>query len=182
MFTQRRLITSALVAMLAMFALESSAFARAGAVRQAGNVGVGVGQGTLATLLSIKYFMDPATALQFNVGFYNARRDYYGDTLALGFDYLLEQPSLTGNGSFELAWSVGPGLSLGLSDGRYRDYWIVGASGVVGLEFLFNMLPLDVVLEYRPTLFIYNNNFDDRGSDGFDLDLIRFGAHIRFFF
>lgn len=182
MFTQRRLITSALVAMLAMFALESSAFARAGAVRQAGNVGVGVGQGTLATLLSIKYFTDPATALQFNVGVYNGGYGYRDDTLALGFDYLLEQPSLTGNGSFELAWSVGPGLSLGLSDDRYRDYWIVGASGVVGLEFLFNVLPLDVVLEYRPTLFIFNRDIDRRGSDGFRIELVHFGAHIRFFF
>lgn len=156
--------------------------AQAQAVRQAGNVGIGVGSGTLASLLSLKYFPSTSTAFQFNLGVHNTRRSYYGDAIALGFDYLLEQPSFGGSGGFEVAWNIGPGVSLGLSDGRYENFWIVGVSGVIGLEFLINVIPIDVVLEYRPSLFIYNDNFNDRGRDGFAIDLVEFGAHIRYFF
>ena len=171
-----------MIGLLALLASPADAWARSGAVRQAGNWGVGLGSGTLASFLSVKHFASADTAYQFNVGFHRTNRRIYGDAIALGFDYLLEQPSITGSGAFELAWNVGPGLSLGLSDSPYRTYWIVGVSGVVGLEFLFNMIPIDVVIEYRPSLFFFNNNFNDRGRDGFAFDLVEFGAHIRYFF
>lgn len=151
-------------------------------VRKAGNLGVGVGSGTLATGFSGKYYADDKTAYQFNVGIHRTIRAFYGDALALGFDYMLEQPDLFNDGRFGIAWSVGPGLSLGYSEGRVRDYFLLGVSAVVGLEFLIEKIPIDFVIEYRPSIFIFNDNFNDRGRDGFDLDLIEFGGHVRYFF
>lgn len=151
-------------------------------VRKAGHFGVGVGSGTIASGFSGKYFPDATTAFQFNVGFHNTTRAFYGDALGLGFDYLLEQSAFAGDKRFGVAWNIGPGVSLGYSEGRYRDFWLIGVSAVIGLELLLEMIPLDVVLEYRPSVFFFNDNFNDRGRDGFDLDLIEFGGHVRYFF
>jgi hypothetical protein len=136
-----------------------------GGVRDPGNVGIGIGAGTLASGLSLKYFQGD-TALQGNIGINAANRSRSNDWLSLGFDYLFEQPSLTGD----------------------TDYWILGVSGVAGLEFLFNAVPIDFVIEYRPSIYLFDDSYYGydwdyrRGDSNIQPDLINFGAHLRFFF
>ncbi len=157
------------------------------AVRQGGNLGIGLGSGTLASLLSLKYFTGGEAAYQFNVGVYGyGDGRYYGNrgqVIALGFDYLFERPTIAGGGDFELAWNVGPGISGAFNS---SGDWVLGASFVAGLEFLLNFIPIDIVLEWRPSLFFnsgrsyWRDNYWGGGNAG--IDLVRFGAHIRFYF
>ena len=151
-------------------------------VRTPGSVGLGVGGGTLARGLSIKYVRDASTSIQGNVGIFGTVDNRYGNTLALGVDFLLEQDAFVDEADFAFAWNFGPGASLGLSEGRTRNYWIAGVSGVLGLVFILKPVPIDVSLEYRPSLFVYNNNYNRYGSDGIAMSLVRFGLQMRYFF
>ncbi len=172
-----------LIALLLL--IPASAFAAGGwkggkQVRSAGNIGVGLGTGTFASGLSLKYFADPTFAIQGNIGLWRDRwwgknRDYRyyggGDSLALSVDALFEQGVFAGNGDIDLAWNFGLGAGLGLSD--YNNSIGVAGAGVLGLEILINVIPIDLVLEFRPTVQIVP---DVR------FDLIDFTGHIRFYF
>lgn len=151
-------------------------------VRTPGNFGLGIGGGTFARGLSIKYVRDASTSIQGNVGIFGTVDNRYGDMLALGLDFLLEQEALVDGADFALAWNFGPGVSLGLSEGRNRNYWIGGVSAVLGLVFILKPMPIDVALEYRPSVFVYNNDFNRYGGDGLATSLVRFGLHMRYFF
>ena len=133
-------------------------------IRQGGNFGLGIGGDTYNSGLSLKYYMSSGQALQGVVGF-NYRRDWIG----LNLDYLFEMPALATGNVVELGWNLGPGAAVGISD------YGVGAAvaGVAGLEFNFNPVPIDLVLEWRPSLNIVPN---------VDLDLVGFTGHIRFYF
>lgn len=174
-----------LAALAALTLQTSTAHAAGGGVRTPGNLGLGIGAGTLATGLSLKY-MQGDTALQGNIGINARNRNRYDDWLSLGFDYLFEQPSLTGGGDIELAWNIGPGASLAVTDDI--NYWILGVSGVIGLEFLFNSIPLDFVLEYRPSIYIFDDSYYyydwgyRRGDSNIRVDIVNFGGHLRFYF
>ena len=66
-------------------------------------------------------------------------------------------------------------LRLGADAKLHVDKQIVdaiklGVNGVAGLEFNFNPVPIDLVIEYRPGIHIIPN---------VDPDLIGFGAHVR---
>lgn len=165
--------------------IPASAFAASGwkggkQVRTAGNVGIGLGTGTFASGLSLKYFPDSAIAFQGNIGFWRDRwwgkkNDwrYYGggDSLAISADVLFEQPVFAGNGDIDLAWNFGLGGGLGLSD--YNDTIGFAAAGVLGLEVLINVIPIDLVLEFRPTVLIVPD---------VHFDLVDFTGHIRYYF
>ncbi len=158
-----------------------SALAKGGKqVRSPGNVGVGLGAGTFASGLSLKYFPDSAIAFQGNIGAWRgywlgSKRDYrdYGGrgSLALSADVLFEQPTFAGNGDIDLAWNFGLGGGLGLSD--YRDTIGFAAAGILGLEILINVIPIDLVLEFRPTVLIVPDVY---------FDFVDFTGHIRFYF
>lgn len=151
-------------------------------VRTPGSIGLGVGGGTLARGLAAKYMYSANASVQGNLGIFGTVDNRYGNTLALGVDFLLEQDALVDQADFALAWNAGPGLSLGLSEGRNQDYWIAGVSGVLGLVFILKPIPIDVALEWRPSMFVYNNNYNRYGSDGFAVRFVRFGLHMRYFF
>lgn len=141
-----------------------SATAHAGApIRQGGNFGLGVGSGTSAYGLSLKYYMSGRQAIQATAGI------GWGGYLGVGGDYLFEMPEFFSSSVVNLGWNLGPGVGVGLgNDGLYT-----GASFVGGFEFNFNPVPIDLVLEWRPTLDIL---------PGLDVDLIDFSGHLRFYF
>lgn len=154
-------------------------------LRAPGNFGLGIGSGTLANGLSAKYFIDSGNALQFNLGVFGGRgidnRWHRFGGVGFSADYLFEMPAIVkASDTFELAWNLGLGLGIGFDnddyehkDHRYHDYVAVGASFVLGLELNFLALPLDIVLEYRPGVFL---------TPYFDFHPVDFTGHIRFYF
>lgn len=182
----KRMIWFSLILLLAMPTTASAAWKHGMQIRNGGNVGLGIGQGTLANGLSLKYFADSSFAIQGNLGYwrgwggvyFNDRDRYYGgNSFALSIDALFEQETLAGNQNVELAWNFGIGGGLGLSDGNYyrdRDSQVGAAvAGILGLEVLINAIPIDIVLEWRPQALV---------TPGFYLNLVHFSGHIRFYF
>ena len=143
--------------------------------RRAGGFGLGLGSGTIANGLSMKYFMG-GSALQGVVGVWGGggvdQRFRHTGGLAVSADYLFEMPTLARSPYFTLDWSFGLGAGFGVETFSNGSPGLAG-SGVAGLEFNFTRIPLDVVIEYRPTLGILPD---------VHLHLIDFTAHVRFYF
>jgi hypothetical protein len=163
---------------LALYAAPSQA-----APPSSGNFGIGIGGGTATSGLSMKYYMSDSTALQGVIGVWGYGRGY-GDTLGVSLDYLFEMPEFAKSDVICLGWNLGPGLWAGAwndSDKWDDDRWsngndgggYFGVSGVVGLEFLFQPLPFDIVLEYRPSIII---------APVVGFDPVSFDGHVRFYF
>lgn len=90
----------------------------------------------------------------------------FGDDL--GIDALWDfvyKPSFGLNGIYWYA-GVGPSLVLG-------DDFFLGASGEIGLEYLFDKIPITVGIDYRPTLWIVEDT---------DIEWVGFGINVRYRF
>ncbi|MBO84616.1 MAG: hypothetical protein CL927_04605 [Deltaproteobacteria bacterium] len=112
-------------------------------VREAGNIGVGVGGNILGVGVSGKYFINEANAVQALVGMGSG-----GGTLLVSADYLYNFDPFIKQEEISVGWyaGFGGGLILGSS--------VLGVAGVVGSDFDLDELPLDIFFEYRPTLFV----------------------------
>ena len=146
------------------------------AIKKAGNLGIGVGAGTLATGLSLKYFLSDFTSVQANVGFsrgcfgcgrFGGR--YYSESVAASVDFLLERGPIVGDNKLSLDWEIGAGAGVGLSDRNVA----IAAAGVIGLQLNIHALPIDVVLEFRPGVVLVPE---------FYLNLVDFTGHVRYYF
>ncbi len=170
-----------LVSLFCMFALPAVAKTGLGypprAIKKAGNLGIGVGAGTLATGLSLKYFLSDATSVQGNLGFsrgcygcgrYGGR--YYSESIAVSVDCLLERGPLMGDSQFSLDWEIGAGGGVGFSDGGNLA---LAVSGVVGLQLNIHALPIDLVIEFRPGVVVVPDVY---------LNLVDFTGHVRYYF
>ena len=149
-------------------------------IRSPGRFGLGLGSGTLTNGLSAKYFMSREDALQFNLGEFGGHgfrhRWHRFDGVGVGIDYLREMPDIVRAGrAFDLAWNFGGGLGLGFDDHDDTDHDDVAfaLAFVLGLEFNFIPIPLDIVLEWRPSLLFIPD---------VDFDAVDFTAHIRVYF
>lgn len=66
-----------------------------------------------------------------------------------------------------LNWYAGPGAAVGLT---YGSGWLggngvyVGIAGQVGIEYNFDTLPLQLSLDYRPTIFVVKPSWMSFGS------------------
>lgn len=132
--------------------------------------GIGVGGGLGVSGLSGKFWLGNTNALQLVVGAWGVGRyDWgYGYGLGVGADYLWEMPVLTRADPVIVAWNLGAGATVGATDPGW-----VGVSGVAGLEFDFQPVPIDITLEYRPGFGIL---------PGFAVDLVNFTGHARVHF
>lgn len=154
-------------------------------IKQAGNFGIGLGAGTTAVPISMKYFLDSSFSIQGNVGwwwrggfggchYYDRYRRYRGgcyggpDALGLGADFLFEGGPLVGNQNVTLDWEVGGGAGIGLAD---YAFGLAGAF-VAGLQLNIHAIPIDLVLEYRLIV----------GFVPYYFDPIEFTGHIRYYF
>jgi hypothetical protein len=156
-----------LLAPLALLALPSLAHAGA-SHRRAGTAGVGLGGGTTGAGLSAKVFLSDASAVQAVAGPWGS---WGNGGLGLSADHLYEMPTIAEGDAAELAWNWGAGAGVGIFSETATLG--VGVSAVAGLEVAFKPVPLDLVVEYRPTLAVL---------PGVDLDLIGATAHLRYFF
>jgi hypothetical protein len=137
--------------------------------RSAGKFGLGLGGGTNTGGISAKMFLSDASAIQAVVGAYGNWEN--GTGLGLNADYLYEMPAIADVEAVEIAWNLGAGAGLG---GNSKSNALsVGVSGVAGLEFAFKPVPLDLVIEYRPTLHVVPK---------VELGLVNFTGHLRWFF
>jgi len=165
---------SALVALLALGSLGLSApahaIAPADTIRSAGNFGIGVGGGTAVSGLSMKYLLSTDTSLQAVVGGAGYANDDFGNTaIGVDLDFLLELPTLTTiDGLFELGWEAGLGAWTWIGD----PFWL-GVNGAAGIQFNFQPVPIDLVLEWRPAV---------RVVPDVGVELVDFGGHLRFYF
>ena len=133
-----------------------------------GPFGLGLGGGLGVSGLSGKLWLGDSAAFQGVVGVWGLTDDHLG----AGLDALLEMPAIAETEPVEVAWNLGVGGTLGVG-GSSSIPLLVGVSGVAGLEFNFQPIPLDLVLEYRPGLIVV---------PGVDLDLVNFSGHIRYYF
>ncbi len=147
------------------------------AIKKAGNLGLGVGGGTLATGLSVKYFVSDFTSFQANAGFgrgcFGCGRyggAYFGDSISVSADGLLEGGRLAGDKNFSVSWELGAGAGLSFGDGGNL---VVAASGVIGVQLNVNLIPIDFVLEFRPGAVVVPDVY---------LNLIDFTGHVRYYF
>ncbi|OGR09669.1 MAG: hypothetical protein A2341_14840 [Deltaproteobacteria bacterium RIFOXYB12_FULL_58_9] len=149
----------------------------ANTVRGNGNFGLGLGAGTFATGVSMKYFLDSPLSVQGNVGWWRNRywcgshHCFDGGGLALSADLLFEQPAFAGNKQVQVAWEIGGGAGMGIDD-RGNDFGL-GVTFVVGLQLLIDIVPVDVVLEYRPGVYLLPDAF---------FDFVNFTGHVRYYF
>ena len=132
------------------------------AQRHPGSLGIGVGSTTLASGLSIKSIAGPS-AFQLVAGCWGGC-----DGVAVSIDALATMPPLVVHEALLLGWNFGFGGALGVGDDRF------GAAGafVAGLEFIMRPLPIDLVLEWRPSVRILPD---------VDVEPVTFGGHLRFY-
>jgi hypothetical protein len=165
----------AAVALALAAGLFAPAAVRAEGERRASGFGLGIGSATIANGLSMKYYRGGG-ALQGVVGLWGAggikERFHHAGGLAVGADYLFEMPSLARSQYFTVDWCFGLGAGFGVQAFSGGSPGLA-ASGIAGIEFNFTRVPLDLVLEFRPTVGI----LPDPG-----VDLIDFTAHFRFYF
>jgi len=163
----------ALVAAVIGSAVLLSAETSEAQVRGAGKIGIGIGSGTVANGLSLKYQPAESHAIQANVGTWGGggAKDRYSNYhgLAVSADYLFLMPEITSGSVLQLAWNFGLGLGAGVDN---DDLGLAGAF-VAGLEFNFVPVPIDLTVEYRPTIGIL---------PGVGFDLVDFTGHLRYHF
>lgn len=142
-----------------------------------GGFGIGLGSGTGAGGVSLKTPLGGNSSLQGVVGtWYGWTGDWRepGDTLAVSADYLLEMPTIASAEPFDIGWNYGLGGGVGIGDLGGIG---LGGAGVLGLNIDFSpaALPLDVALEWRPGLYLTND-------DNFDVEPVHFTGHVRLWF
>lgn len=142
--------------------------------RQPGKLGLGLGGGTRTSGLSAKYTVDKAFSVQGVVGVDPGRWGDQGGTLAVSADALVEMPAIYTVEELEIAWAIGAGPYLAVGN----NFWL-GASGVLGLEFNIQPIPLEFTLEWRPTIELVGPRPDGRTSGIYPFG---FGGHIRWWF
>ncbi|MBA2664748.1 MAG: hypothetical protein H0U74_20845 [Bradymonadaceae bacterium] len=145
----RKMVVFLQALLILTFCLSTPAAAHlGGGGRNSGNFGIGLGGGTIAHGLSLKQFAGP-TAIQGNLGCY--REKWSGCSgIAGSVDLLFNMPALTQGPALSLAWNFGGGLGVGLASDKMQ----AAAAFVLGLEFNFHVLPIDIVIEWRPQLSI----------------------------
>jgi hypothetical protein len=155
-----------------LLALSAPAVADKGPIHSSGRIGIGLGSGTIANGLSGKYYTGAKFAFQANLGTVGGRGgDKFKDNggIAVSLDGLIENGPITTTEHFSLDWSYGLGVGVGLKD----DNSAIAVAGILGLELNFTVVPVDLVLEYRPNLAV---------DPDVDLELVDFSGHLRYYF
>jgi hypothetical protein len=164
-------VVAALIFVGALLA-SSSAFAQKS--RSGGALGIGIGAATIPAGVSFKTATESGVSFQGVIGAWRGHgKDWrFGaDSIGVAGDLLYEMPAIASGDVLSLAWNYGLGAGVGIGDFGGA---IIGVTGVVGLEFNFVAAPIDVVLEYRPGLYI--------GDGVLDPEFVDFTPHIRFWF
>ncbi len=139
--------------LLASMLLSTSALA-APPIRNGGNLGFGLGGGTLVSGIDMKYWFNPEMSFQATAGWYDLSRGFDTVVIGLDADVLFELPPLTQSESLDIVLALGPG-AIGASGGGVD---LIGANLVVALTFNIDAVPMDLSIDYRPTIFFIDEN------------------------
>lgn len=88
--------------------------------------------------ISLKTFITDKNALEF-IGYF----DRYGTRISGLYEF---HGNLSSEGA--LKWYIGPGVHVGL----YKGITAVGVDGIVGIDYKFTNMPLNLALDWQPTL------------------------------
>ena len=113
---------------------------------------------TINNSLSLKYFVNSSTAVEALFSF--------SDPVAIGA--LLEKHNALSGSGQGLTWFYGAGLFVGF--GGTRNF---GPQGIVGLDYKFTNIPLNLSLDWKPELSIVKD---------FSFEPAAIGASVRFTF
>jgi len=130
--------------------------------QSAESLGIGVGSTTIASGLSLKQYAGP-TAFQLTAGCWGGC-----DGVAASLDFLVPMPAFANAQVLALAWNFGAGPAVGIGGGEVG----IAGSFVLGLEVIFQPLPIDLVLEWRPAVHVLPD---------LDLEFVAFGGHLRIY-
>lgn len=109
--------------------------------------GLGIGGGLLSNGLTIKGFVRPDLSIQGWVGWYG-----FAST-NLGADLIHEGRRLWTNGDLALNWQAGGGAAVWVWNPTLTDQAIsIAINGVLGLSLQIQPVPLEFVLDLRPTV------------------------------
>jgi hypothetical protein len=162
-----------------LLALSTQTASAANSVRQAGNFGLGLGGGNFVSGLSVKYFLADDMALEGTLGSW-----HFGGVGVSGA-LLWEMPNLAEEDDFDINWNIGPGAAFWTysynGPGNY-GFNAFAITAVLGLEMDLNDVPLDLVIEWRPGVYVYSVTSGVYGYDGAQGYFGGFGGHIRYFF
>jgi hypothetical protein len=142
-------LTKMSIAMVLMAATSLSGLAedaRADAFRRGGRIGLGVGGGTIASGLTAKTYIGGRAALQAVVGF-----SRWG--LSLGGDFIQEFRPFAQTPAGDLFGGLGAGAGLVMYDDTISRATVFGISAVLQLGWHFNRVPLELILDWRPTFY-----------------------------
>ena len=92
---------------------------------------------TLSNSISVKYFMTNVNALEGLISF--------GTRFGIGGLYEIHKPL---NATPGLRWFYGAGAFVGFQSGSTY----LGPTGIVGLDYKFNKIPLNLSLDWKPEL------------------------------
>ena len=109
--------------------------------------------------VSFKYFMNPKLAIE---GLFTFDRK-----AAIGALFEVHNPMPSTEG---LQWFYGAGAYLGFdSDKTHTDRALMGGQGIIGLDYKFANLPLNLSLDWKPELNIIDNINFEPAAVGFSI-------------
>jgi hypothetical protein len=109
--------------------------------------------------VSIKHFLNPKLAVE---GLFT-----FDKKAAIGALLEIHNPMASTDG---LQWFYGAGAYLGFdSDKTHTDRALMGAQGIVGLDYKFANLPLNISLDWKPELNIIDNINFEPAAVGFSI-------------
>ncbi len=130
-----------------LFAQEEITTTAEPAYRTAVGIRIGPNSPAVSTGITVKHFLDDRHALEGMLGLTNG----------VGFCGLYEwhQPIASVE---NLQWFAGGGAFLGVRESRT----LLGVAGIVGLDYKFPQIPLNISIDWKPEL----NLINDVGYDG----------------
>ena len=112
-------------------------------------IGAKLGNGIIA---SYKKFISDDTALDIFAGIPSS------NSLTGGIYYQIHRPIPDIENFF---WYYGGGASVFLVDNSSNNYIEIGAAGNIGIDYAFNSIPLNLSLDYSPTLVLLSTSNAD---------------------
>ncbi len=109
-------------------------------------IGISFGSGKTPSIgLSIKHWSSSHQAFQLHFGPRNVNHDLFAQT-----SYLFHLHQIAYSEAFEIFWFTGPGIFYGF-DNQF-DHHAAGVFADFGLNLHFLEIPIDISLEFAPTL------------------------------